>query len=61
LSVVDWIPLEIPPSEHTHRYLKAKKDKLGHKLKAVFDKATDPGSGVRAPRSERQTTVPPEP
>jgi 3,4-dihydroxy 2-butanone 4-phosphate synthase/GTP cyclohydrolase II len=35
LSVVDWIPLEIPPSEHTHRYLKAKKDKLGHKLTSV--------------------------
>ena len=35
LSVVDWIPLEIPPSEHTRRYLKAKKDKLGHKLTSV--------------------------
>ena len=32
LSVLEWIPLEIPPSEHTRRYLKAKKDKLGHKL-----------------------------
>jgi 3,4-dihydroxy 2-butanone 4-phosphate synthase/GTP cyclohydrolase II len=35
LSVVDWIPLEIPPSEHTRRYLKAKKEKLGHKLTSV--------------------------
>ena len=35
LSVVEWIPLEIAPSEHTHRYLKAKKDKLGHKLTSV--------------------------
>jgi len=35
LSVADWIPLEIPPSEHTRRYLKAKKDKLGHKLTNV--------------------------
>jgi 3,4-dihydroxy 2-butanone 4-phosphate synthase/GTP cyclohydrolase II len=35
LSVVDWIPLEIPPSEHTRRYLKTKKDKLGHKLSSV--------------------------
>ena len=35
LTVVDWIPLEIPPSEHTRRYLKAKKDKLGHKLTSV--------------------------
>ncbi len=32
LSVLEWIPLEIPPSEHTRRYLQAKKDKLGHKL-----------------------------
>ena len=35
LSVAEWIPLEIPPSEHTLRYLKAKKEKLGHKLTAV--------------------------
>jgi 3,4-dihydroxy 2-butanone 4-phosphate synthase/GTP cyclohydrolase II len=35
LSVVDWIPLEIPPSDHTRRYLKAKKDKLGHNLSLV--------------------------
>jgi len=35
LSVVDWIPLEIPASEHTRRYLKTKKDKLGHKLTSV--------------------------
>jgi 3,4-dihydroxy 2-butanone 4-phosphate synthase/GTP cyclohydrolase II len=35
LSVVDWVPLEIPASEHTRRYLKTKKDKLGHKLTSV--------------------------
>ncbi len=35
LSVVDWIPLEIPASDHTRRYLKTKKDKLGHKLTSV--------------------------
>jgi 3,4-dihydroxy 2-butanone 4-phosphate synthase/GTP cyclohydrolase II len=35
LSVAEWLPLEIPPSEHTMRYLKAKKDKLGHKLTGV--------------------------
>jgi 3,4-dihydroxy 2-butanone 4-phosphate synthase/GTP cyclohydrolase II len=35
LSVVEWIPLEIPASDHTRRYLKAKKDKLGHKLSSV--------------------------
>jgi 3,4-dihydroxy 2-butanone 4-phosphate synthase/GTP cyclohydrolase II len=35
LSVVESVPLEIPPSEHTRRYLKTKKDKLGHRLKRV--------------------------
>ena len=35
LSVVEWIPLEIPASEHTRRYLKTKKEKLGHKLTSV--------------------------
>ena len=35
LSVADWIPLEIPASEHSRRYLKTKKDKLGHKLTSV--------------------------
>ena len=35
LSVVDWIPLEIPASEHTRKYLRTKKDKLGHKLTSV--------------------------
>jgi 3,4-dihydroxy 2-butanone 4-phosphate synthase/GTP cyclohydrolase II len=35
LSVVEWIPLEIPASLHTRRYLQTKKDKLGHKLTSV--------------------------
>ena len=35
LSVVEWLPLEIPPSLHTQGYLKAKKEKLGHKLTGV--------------------------
>jgi 3,4-dihydroxy 2-butanone 4-phosphate synthase / GTP cyclohydrolase II len=35
LSVVEWLPLEIPPSEHTRRYLQTKKEKLGHKLTEV--------------------------
>jgi 3,4-dihydroxy 2-butanone 4-phosphate synthase/GTP cyclohydrolase II len=35
LSVAEWIPLEIPASLHTRRYLKTKKDKLGHKLTSV--------------------------
>ncbi|HYT68512.1 MAG TPA: bifunctional 3,4-dihydroxy-2-butanone-4-phosphate synthase/GTP cyclohydrolase II [Vicinamibacterales bacterium] len=35
LSVAEWLPLEIPASMHTERYLKTKKDKLGHRLKSV--------------------------
>jgi 3,4-dihydroxy 2-butanone 4-phosphate synthase/GTP cyclohydrolase II len=35
LSVVASVPLEIPPSEHSLKYLKAKKEKLGHRLVEV--------------------------
>ena len=35
LSVSQWLPLEIPASESTRRYLKTKKEKLGHKLSSV--------------------------
>ena len=35
LSVSEWVPLEIPASEHTRRYLTTKKEKLGHKLRGV--------------------------
>jgi 3,4-dihydroxy 2-butanone 4-phosphate synthase/GTP cyclohydrolase II len=35
LSVLDWLPLEIPASDSTRKYLKAKKDKLGHRLSSV--------------------------
>ena len=35
LTVSEWIPLEIPASESTRRYLKTKKDKMGHKLSSV--------------------------
>jgi 3,4-dihydroxy 2-butanone 4-phosphate synthase/GTP cyclohydrolase II len=35
LSVAESIPIEIPPSEHTRKYLRVKKEKLGHKLKGV--------------------------
>jgi 3,4-dihydroxy 2-butanone 4-phosphate synthase/GTP cyclohydrolase II len=35
LSVSEQLPLEIPASESTRRYLKAKKEKLGHKLTSV--------------------------
>jgi 3,4-dihydroxy 2-butanone 4-phosphate synthase/GTP cyclohydrolase II len=35
LSVAEWLPLEIAASEHTARYLRTKKEKLGHKLRGV--------------------------
>jgi 3,4-dihydroxy 2-butanone 4-phosphate synthase/GTP cyclohydrolase II len=35
LSVVEWLPLEIAPSVTTERYLRTKKEKLGHKLTGV--------------------------
>lgn len=35
LSVSEWLPLEIPASATTRRYLKTKKDKLGHRLSSV--------------------------
>ncbi len=35
LSVSEWLPLEVPVHESTRRYLKTKKEKLGHKLSSV--------------------------
>jgi 3,4-dihydroxy 2-butanone 4-phosphate synthase/GTP cyclohydrolase II len=35
LSVVEWLPLEIAPSQTSERYLRTKKEKLGHKLRGV--------------------------
>ena len=35
LSVVETVPLEVPASEFAKAYLKAKKEKLGHKLSSV--------------------------
>jgi len=35
LSVSAAVPLEIPVTDHTRRYLTTKKDKLGHNLKSV--------------------------
>jgi len=34
LEIVERIPLEIPPNEINHNYLKIKKEKLGHLIKA---------------------------
>ena len=35
LSVAETVPLEIPASATTRKYLKVKKEKLGHRLKSV--------------------------
>ena len=35
LAVSEAVPLEIPASDSTRKYLKTKKDKLGHKLSSV--------------------------
>jgi 3,4-dihydroxy 2-butanone 4-phosphate synthase / GTP cyclohydrolase II len=35
LSVSEQLPLEVPASDSTRRYLKTKKDKLGHLLSTV--------------------------
>ena len=35
LSVSEWVPLVIPASVHTRRYLTTKKEKLGHRLRGV--------------------------
>ena len=35
LAVSEAVPLEVPVGEHTRKYLKTKKDKLGHKLSTV--------------------------
>jgi 3,4-dihydroxy 2-butanone 4-phosphate synthase / GTP cyclohydrolase II len=40
LKVVEQVPLVIPPTPHNERYLRAKRDKLGHLLSAL-----DPDSG----------------
>jgi 3,4-dihydroxy 2-butanone 4-phosphate synthase/GTP cyclohydrolase II len=38
ITVVDNIPLNIPPNEHNHFYLKTKKNKMGHLLELLEDK-----------------------
>src|SRR5688572_1419603 len=35
LAIADAVPLEIPASDSTRKYLKTKKDKLGHRLSSV--------------------------
>jgi 3,4-dihydroxy 2-butanone 4-phosphate synthase / GTP cyclohydrolase II len=44
LKIVERLPLEIPASEASRRYLKTKKEKLGHILRSVG------GAGIRSRR-----------
>ncbi len=46
LRIVDQIPLTVPPNEHNYRYLRAKYEKLGHKLEDLF--RPEPASNVNA-------------
>jgi len=38
ITIVENIPLSIPPNEHNHFYLKTKKNKMGHLLELLEDK-----------------------
>jgi 3,4-dihydroxy 2-butanone 4-phosphate synthase/GTP cyclohydrolase II len=38
ITIIDNIPLNIPPNEHNHFYLKTKKNKMGHLLELLEDK-----------------------
>jgi 3,4-dihydroxy 2-butanone 4-phosphate synthase/GTP cyclohydrolase II len=42
LEVVEQVPLLIPPTPHNERYLRAKRDKLGHLLSALDTDAGPP-------------------
>jgi len=33
LEIVEWVPLVVPPNRHNRRYLRAKRDKLGHVIR----------------------------
>ncbi len=40
LRITEQIPLTFPPNPHNYRYLKAKYEKLGHKLEGLFASAS---------------------
>ena len=45
LTIVERVPIEMPPSDASRRYLRTKKEKLGHLLRSVLADS----SGHRAP------------
>ena len=34
LEIVERVPVEIPPGKHNHSYLRTKRDRMGHDLRA---------------------------
>ncbi len=41
LKIVDNVPIEIPPNEHNCKYMKTKRDKMGHYLELVDTEQKD--------------------
>ncbi|HSR52625.1 MAG TPA: bifunctional 3,4-dihydroxy-2-butanone-4-phosphate synthase/GTP cyclohydrolase II [Acidobacteriota bacterium] len=41
LKVVDQIPIEVPPTPHNRRYLRAKRDKMGHLFQEINEAIND--------------------
>jgi 3,4-dihydroxy 2-butanone 4-phosphate synthase/GTP cyclohydrolase II len=37
LEIVEQLPIEIPPNEHNRKYLRDKRDKMGHSFKQIND------------------------
>jgi 3,4-dihydroxy 2-butanone 4-phosphate synthase/GTP cyclohydrolase II len=37
LEIVEQLPIEIPPNEHNRKYLRDKRDKMGHTFKQIND------------------------
>jgi len=38
LEIVEQVPIEIPPNEHNRKYLRDKRDKMGHTFKEINDR-----------------------
>jgi 3,4-dihydroxy 2-butanone 4-phosphate synthase/GTP cyclohydrolase II len=43
LEIVEQLPIEIAPNEHNRRYLKTKRDKMGHTFREINDLIEGPG------------------
>ena len=53
LEVVEQVPLMVPPTPHNERYLRAKRDKLGHLLSALDSDAGPPVGMIRSRERDR--------